>query len=137
MNNVTAETEIEKVNKGRRPGRLDGWRTGTGRPFRLLEPGATWTITGNSLAAKTYNSRDEFIDTVIKPFNARLTKPLVQTRRSLHTHARHDRRVRRAKLLPWTANRIGTPTPGLWNEGRQAPFFDAIAFDEYQPSPPK
>jgi uncharacterized protein len=71
-------------NKAAVQSAFDAWRTGTGGPFALLAPDATWTITGNSLAAKKYASRDAFIDTVIKPFNARLTKPLVPTVRSLH-----------------------------------------------------
>ena len=61
MNNATAETETEKRNKAAVQAAFDAWRAGTGGPFTLLAPDATWTITGNSLAAKTYNSRDEFI----------------------------------------------------------------------------
>ena len=80
-----AETETEAKNKAAVQAAFDAWRAGTGGPFGLLTPDATWTITGNSVAAKTYNSRDEFLDTVIKPFNARLTKPLIPTIRSLHS----------------------------------------------------
>ena len=80
-----AETETEAKNKAAVQAAFDAWRAGTGGPFGLLAPDATWTITGNSVAAKTYNSRDEFLDTVIKPFNARLTKPLIPTIRSLHS----------------------------------------------------
>ena len=61
-----------------------GWRAGQGRVFDLLEPDARWTIAGNSLAAKTYASRQEFLDAVIGPFNARLVKPLVPTVRGLY-----------------------------------------------------
>lgn len=63
---------------------FERWRQGTGGPFELLAPEATWTITGNSLAARTYSSRDDFMNTVISPFNARLKSPLVPTIRSLH-----------------------------------------------------
>ena len=79
------ETPIETKNKAAVQAAFDAWRAGTGGPFALLAPDATWTITGNSLTAKTYQSRDEFLDTVIKPFNARLTRPLVPTIRSLHS----------------------------------------------------
>jgi ketosteroid isomerase-like protein len=85
MNNADRWNRDRETQQGRRPGRLDAWRTGTEGPFTLLEPDATWTITGNSLAAKKYNTRDEFLDKVIKPFNARLTKPLVPTIHSLHS----------------------------------------------------
>jgi hypothetical protein len=53
-----AETEIEAQNKRAVQAACD----------------ATWIITGNS-----------FLDAVIKPFNARLTKPLVPTMRGLDT----------------------------------------------------
>ena len=82
---VAAETGSEAKNKAAVQAAFDAWRAGTGGPFALLAEDATWTITGNSVAAKTYNSRDEFLDIVIKPFNARLTKPLVPTVRSLHS----------------------------------------------------
>lgn len=62
---------------------FDRWRAGTGGPFELLASDATWTIAGNSVVAKKYVTRDEFLDTVIKPFNARLRKPLLPTVRSL------------------------------------------------------
>jgi ketosteroid isomerase-like protein len=64
---------------------FDRWRAGTGGPFELLAPDATWTITGHSLVAKKYATRDEFLDTVIKPFNARMSKPLVPTIRNLYS----------------------------------------------------
>ena len=67
---VGAETEMK--NKATVQAAFDVWRAGTGGPFALL------ASTGN-------NSRDEFLDRVIKPFNARLTKPLVPTLRSLHS----------------------------------------------------
>ena len=37
-----------------------------------------------SLVARTYNSHQEFLDTVIKPFNARVSKPLVPTIRGMY-----------------------------------------------------
>ena len=64
---------------------FDRWRTGTGGPFELLAADATWTITGNSLVSKKYANRDAFLDTVIKPFNARVSKPLVPTMRRLYS----------------------------------------------------
>lgn len=55
---------------------FDAWRAGTGSPFDLLAEGATWTIVGNSVAAKTYESREAFMREVIRPFNARMRAPL-------------------------------------------------------------
>lgn len=80
-----AETGTEERNKAAVHAAFESWRAGTGGPFALLAPEAEWTIAGNSLAAGTYASRDEFMDAVIKPFNARLTKPLKPTMRSLHS----------------------------------------------------
>jgi uncharacterized protein len=45
--------------------------------FDLLAPDAQWTIVGNSVAAGTYHSREEFLSKVIRPFNARMATPLV------------------------------------------------------------
>ncbi|RBP39595.1 hypothetical protein DES53_10922 [Roseimicrobium gellanilyticum] len=64
---------------------FDRWRAGTGGPFELLAETADWTITGNSVVARKYPTRAEFMDIVIKPFNARMTKPLVPTMRSLYS----------------------------------------------------
>lgn len=63
---------------------FDAWRDGTGSPYDLLSDGAHWTITGNSLAAGTYSSKDDFIAHVIRPFNARMSGRLVPTVRRLY-----------------------------------------------------
>ena len=49
---------------------FDAWAAGTGSPYDLLADNASWTITGNSAAAKTYASRDAFMSEVIRPFVA-------------------------------------------------------------------
>lgn len=56
---------------------FEAWRDGTGSPYDLLAEDATWTITGNSLAARTYPSREAFLAGVIRPFNARMRSRLV------------------------------------------------------------
>jgi uncharacterized protein len=138
-----AETETEAKNKAAVQAAFDAWRAGTGGPFGLLAPDATWTITGNSLAAKIYNSRDEFLESVIKPFNARLTKPLVPTIRSLHSDG--DTVI---ALFDGEATALdGKPyrnTYAWFMEMRDGKivkataFFDSIAFDEFwKRVPPK
>jgi ketosteroid isomerase-like protein len=52
------------------------WHAGTGSPFDLLASDATWTITGRSMAAGTYPSREAFLRDVIRPFNARMREGL-------------------------------------------------------------
>lgn len=55
---------------------FNAWAAGTGGPYDLLADNAVWTITGNSLASKTYNSREAFLTEVIRPFNARMSERL-------------------------------------------------------------
>jgi ketosteroid isomerase-like protein len=63
---------------------FDAWRNGTGSPFDLLAPDAKWTIVGNAPVSRTYSSRQEFLDHVIKPFNARLSQRLVPAIRNIY-----------------------------------------------------
>jgi uncharacterized protein len=63
---------------------FERWRAGTGGPFELLTPDAEWTIVGSSPLSRTYRNRQEFLDAVIHPFNARMTKPLVPTVRGIY-----------------------------------------------------
>jgi uncharacterized protein len=63
---------------------FEAWRNGTGGVFDLLAPDARWTIVGNSPVSRTYASREEFMDVVIHPFNARLSGRLVPTVRAIY-----------------------------------------------------
>ncbi|MEN4475500.1 nuclear transport factor 2 family protein [Mycolicibacterium cosmeticum] len=63
---------------------LDAWRDGTGSPYDALADDATWEITGNSVAARIYTSKEDFMANVIRPFNARMSTPLLPTVRSLY-----------------------------------------------------
>jgi len=63
---------------------FDAWAAGTGSPYDLLAENVTWTITGNSLASKTYDSREAFIGEVIRPFNARMSVGLKPTIRRMY-----------------------------------------------------
>jgi ketosteroid isomerase-like protein len=74
----------EDSNKALVQASFDRWKSGSGGPFELLAPDAEWTIIGSSPLAKTYHSRKEFIDAVIEPFNARMSKPLVPTVRGVY-----------------------------------------------------
>ena len=80
-----AERDIETRNKQAVHAAFDAWRNGTtGNVFDLLAPDAKWTIVGNALVSRTYTSRQEFLDVVIKPFNARLSKRLIPTVRGIY-----------------------------------------------------
>jgi ketosteroid isomerase-like protein len=74
----------EEANRAAVARSFEAWRTGTGSPYDLLAEHASWTITGNSAAAKTYPSRQAFISEVIQPFNARMQSRLVPAVRKLY-----------------------------------------------------
>ena len=63
---------------------FERWKNGTGGPFELLAPDAEWTIVGSSPLSKTYENKQEFLDKVIGPFNARMARPLVPAIRGLY-----------------------------------------------------
>ena len=129
------ETETEAKNKAAIEAAFEAWRTGTGGPFALLAPEATWTITGNSLAAKTYNSRDEFLESVIKPFNARLAKPLIPTIRSLHSGdtviAFFDGEATALDGRPYRNTYAWFMEMHDGEIVKATAFFDSIAFDQF------
>jgi ketosteroid isomerase-like protein len=79
-----AATAEETRNRNLIAQKFDAWRAGTGGPYDLLAEGANWTITGHSLASKTYPTREAFMSEVIRPFNARMSKPLSPTVRRLY-----------------------------------------------------
>jgi uncharacterized protein len=75
-------SEIESHNVALVTAGFEKWKNGTGGVFELLAPAAQWTIVGHSVASKTYRSKQEFMEQVILPFNARMSKPLVPTIRA-------------------------------------------------------
>ena len=55
------------------------WHDGTGSITSitdLLADNLRWTIVGRSQAAKTYDSKEQFIGEVLQPFGARFSRPL-------------------------------------------------------------
>ena len=115
---------------------FEAWRNRTGGPYDLLADDAVWTITGNSLAAKTYSSREAFMGEVIRPFNARMATPLTPTIRRLYaegdtviaffdaTGTAHDGKPY-ANTYAWILEVRGARIV------RAYAFFDAIAFDDF------
>lgn len=63
---------------------FDAWRNGTGSPYDALTDDATWEITGNSDAARVYVNKEDFIQNVIRPFNARMSGRLMPTIRDIY-----------------------------------------------------
>jgi ketosteroid isomerase-like protein len=114
---------------------FEAWASGTGSPYDLLAEDASWTITGNSLAAKTYPTKESFMAGVIRPFNARMRDRLIPKVRRLYAEGDTVIALFDAK---------GTARDGqtyantyAWvlrlNEEKIVEahaFFDSIAFDE-------
>jgi ketosteroid isomerase-like protein len=81
---MTEQSALQDSNKAIVRASFERWKNATGGPFELLNPDAEWTIVGSSPLSKTYRSRQEFLDEVINPFNARMKTPLVPTVRGLY-----------------------------------------------------
>lgn len=80
MAGTSTDTES---NKAAVRAAFDRWRDRTGSPFELLDADATWTIVGSSPLSKTYADKQQFLDEVIGPFNARMAAPLKPTVRGI------------------------------------------------------
>lgn len=85
VNRVGSRTAAEPSNEDLVRAAFDRWRAGTGGPFELLADEAHWTIVGSSPVSKSYTSREQFMAEVIRPFNARMEKPLRPMLRSLYS----------------------------------------------------
>jgi ketosteroid isomerase-like protein len=75
---------VTELNRHTVQAAFERWRAGTGGPFELLSETARWTIIGSSPLSRTYTSREQFLQEVILPFNARMASPLVPTVHGLH-----------------------------------------------------
>jgi ketosteroid isomerase-like protein len=78
-----AGDDVQVRNKQTIAAGFESWRNGTGGIFDLLIPEASWTIVGNSPVSRTFTSRQEFLDVVIGPLNARLSSRLMPTVRGI------------------------------------------------------
>ncbi len=115
---------------------FDAWQGGTGSPYDLLDEKASWTITGNSAASRTYPNREAFMSEVIRPFNARMKSRLIPTVRRLY--AEGDTVI--AFFDAEGTARDGQPYRNTYawflemHDGRIVranAFFDSIAFDDF------
>jgi ketosteroid isomerase-like protein len=128
--------DLETRNKATIQQAFDAWRDRTGGPYDLLADDARWTITGASLAAKTYPSREAFMSEVIRPFNARMSTPLSPTIRQLY--AEGDTVI--AFFDASGTARDGKPYVNTYawflrmEDGRiveASAFFDSLTFDDF------
>lgn len=130
------DVQAEETNKATIARAFDEWAAGTGGPYALLADDVSWTIVGNSPMSRRYDSRQDFMDLVIHPFNARMASPLVPTVRALYAE---DDWVVALFDASGTA-RDGRPYNNTYSwhlrlrDGRiveAIAFFDTIAFTDF------
>lgn len=115
---------------------FDNWARGEGNLYTdLLAPDVVWTITGHSLASRTYPSQEAFLAEVIGPFGQRMSRPLVPVIRSMV--AEGDRVVIHFDAEGVARDGVPYRNTYAWffrmRGGKvveATAFFDAIAFDE-------
>lgn len=130
------ESETESRNKAAVLSSFDAWRAGTGSPYDLLADDVRWTIEGNSLASKTYPTREAFMSEVIRPFNARMQAPLKPTIRNLYADgdtviAFFDARGTARDGKPYANTYAWILEMRAGRIIRASAFFDAIEFNDF------
>lgn len=127
---VLEDQNRELVAKG-----FQAWADGTGSPYDLLSEDANWTISGNSLAAKSYSTKAAFISEVIQPFNARMQSRLIPSVPKLY--AEGDTVIAHFDAQGIALDGRTYSNAYVWilelkdsKITRAVAFFDAIAFDD-------
>lgn len=115
---------------------FEAWANGTGSPYDLLAEDASWTITGNSMAAKTYPTKEAFMSAVIRPFNARMQTRLVPTVRKLYAEGDTVIAFFDAKGIARDGQTYANTYAWILEMKdkkivRANAFFDSIAFDDF------
>lgn len=129
----TATSETER-NRALVAGGLQAWADGTGSPYDLLAESARWTITGNSLASKTYPSKEAFMSEVIRPFNSRMRDRLIPSVHRLYAEgdtviAHFDARGTASDGQPYVNSYAWILRMADGQIVEAYAFFDAHAFD--------
>jgi ketosteroid isomerase-like protein len=133
---ATAQTSQLETNRATVAKAMDAWAAGTGGPYNLLAEDAVWTISGNSLASKTYPSKEAFMSEVIRPFNARMSTRLVPSVHALYADgdtvvAHFDARGTARDGKPYINSYAWILTLKDGRIVRAFAFFDAKAFDDF------
>ncbi|MEK0246848.1 hypothetical protein QFI66_001660 [Raoultella sp. BAC10a-01-01] len=113
---------------------FNNWRDGSGTPFDLMSPEASWTIMGTAKYAGVYSSKKEFIEQVIAPFNSRVQRPLRPTVSGLYADGNTVIATFRGETID--NNKAPYINDYVWvfemNEGKiikATAYLDAPAFD--------
>ncbi len=133
---AAAQTSAIDANRAMIARAMEAWAAGTGGPYDLLAEDAVWTITGNSLASKTYPSKEAFMGEVIRPFNARMSARLIPTVHALYAEgdtvvAHFDARGIARDGRPYVNSYAWILTLKDGRIVRAFAFFDAKAFDDF------
>ena len=133
---AAAQTSAIDANRAMIARAMEAWAAGTGGPYDLLAEDAVWTITGNSLASKTYPSKEAFMGEVIRPFNARMSARLIPTVHALYAEgdtvvAHFDARGIARDGRPYVNSYAWILTLKDGRIVRAFSFFDAKAFDDF------
>lgn len=115
---------------------FEAWANGTGSPYDLLAEDASWTITGNSAAAKTYPTKEAFLAEVIRPFNARMQTRLIPSAPKLYAEgntviAFFDAKGTARDGKPYTNTYAWILDMKDGKIVRSNAFFDSIAFNDF------
>ena len=115
---------------------FEAWANGTGSPYDLLAENASWTITGNSMASKTYPTKEAFMREVIRPFNSRMQTRLIPTVRKLYAEgdtviAFFDAQGTARDSKPYANTYAWILEMKDSKIVRANAFFDSIAFDDF------
>ncbi|WP_199321916.1 nuclear transport factor 2 family protein [Leptolyngbya sp. FACHB-321] len=144
LNAAESERNATEVNRAVVQAAFDKWRVGQGSPFDLLLPEAKWTIVGSSPLSKIYRSKQQFMDEVITPFNARVKSPLVPTVQGLYADGDtviicFDGATTALDGLPYRNTYTWYFTMKDGKVVKATAFFDTRVFDEFwnRVSPPK
>jgi len=133
---MAADPTAQERNRALVQTSFNNWRNGTGSPFDLLAQNAEWTIVGSSPLSKTYGSKQEFLDEVIHPFNARMATRLVPTVRGIYADgdtviALFDAAATAKDGVPYRNTYTWYFQMSGGNVVRALAFFDTRDFDEF------
>ena len=127
---------LEEQNRALIAKGFEAWANGTGSPYDLLAEDASWTITGTSMAAKTYPTKEVFMREVIRPFNARMRTRLIPSVRNLYAEgdtviAFFDAKGTAKDGQPYANTYAWIMDMKDGKIVRASAFFDSITFDNF------
>ena len=114
---------------------FEAWTNGTGSPLAAIADDVTWEVVGNSVASRVYHGKQDFLNNVIRQFNARLAVPLKPTVREIYADGDtvivfFDGEATARDGVPYRNTYTWYLTFADDRIVKGTAFFDSIAFDE-------